>query len=200
MTFLKSGGRYFDFEVSYTLSRSYGNYPGLFAQDLGDWRPNISGQFDTPEEVIHATGLLPNDRRHVFKFFGSYRFPFGLSVGAFFICQSGTPLSELGSQVANPGWPKYLTQRGTIGRTPSIVDLNLRFAYQMKNAFGTKIAPRVVIDLFHIASRRKPVTYQEMHYFNVDEFGNQIEENPLYMHATSFFPPMSARLGMEINF
>ncbi len=200
LTFTKSRGKYFDFAASYTLSRSYGNYPGLFAQDLGDYRPNVSGQFDSPEEVIHATGLLPNDRPHVFKFFGSYRSPFGLSVGAFFIWQSGTPLSEIGTQTMIPGWIMYLAQRGTAGRTPSVADLNLRVTYEMKNVIHTKVIPRLILDLFHIGSQRKPVTYEQQHYFGVDEFGNQTDPNPLYMHPTGYFPPMSARLGLEINF
>jgi hypothetical protein len=199
LTLMKSGGRSFDFEASYTLSRSYGNYPGLFAQDSGDNRPNVSWQFDIPDQVIQGNGLLPNDRTHVFKFFGSYRLPFGLSAGAFFIWQSGTPLSEIGTSAIFIGLPKYL-QRGTVGRTPAVADLNIRIAYQVPNAFGTKIAPRVVLDVFHIGSRRKPVTYDQFHYYGVDELGNQTDPNPLYKHPTSYFPPMSGRLGLEVTF
>jgi hypothetical protein len=200
LTFMKSGGKYFDFSASYTLSRSYGNYTGLFAQDLADNRPNASGQFDSPEEVMNATGHLPNDRPHVFKFFGSYRSPFGLSVGAFFTWQSGTPLSEMGTQTQIPGWIKFLGQRGTVGRTLSISDLNLRVAYEMRGTFGTKFAPRLILDLFHIGSQRKPVVFEELHYLGVDELGNQTDLNPLYMHPKAYFPPMSGRLGLEINF
>ena len=195
----KSGGRYFDFMTSYTLSRSYGNYPGLFVQDLGDSRPNVTGLFDSPEEMIHATGLLPNDRPHVFKFFGSFRAPFGLTVGAFFVWESGTPLSEIGTQSQIPGWIKYLN-RGKSGRTPAIADLNIRMVYQMKNALGTRITPRLILDIFHVGSKRTPLTYEERHYLGIDEFGNQMDPNPLYGHATSYFPPMSARLGLEINY
>lgn len=197
LTFMKPGGGHFYFEASYTLSRAYGNYTGLFMQDVGFNWPNTSPQLDIPDLAVD--GLLPNDRTHVFKFFGSYRFPFGLSAGAFFIWQSGTPLNERGISTTYPGYAKYL-QKGTAGRTPSIVDLNLRVTYQMRNAFGTKIAPRVVLDLFHIASGRKPVAYQELHYFGLDEDGNQSDPNPLYMHPSSYFPPMSGRLGLEINF
>lgn len=81
-----------------------------------------------------------------------------------------------------------------------LADFNLRVVYQPRNAFSRNIAPRVVLDLFHIGSQRKPLTYNETHYFNIDESGNQADPNPLYMHPTSYFPPMSARLGSEINF
>jgi hypothetical protein len=200
LTFQKSSGKYFDFSASYTLSRSYGNYPGLFAQDMADNRPNITGYFDSPEQVLLATGLLPNDRPHAFKFFGSYHSPVGLSIGAFFLWQSGAPLSELGTQTQIPGWWKFLTQRGTAGRTPAIADLNVRISYAMKETMGKKVAPRLILDVFHIGSRRKPVSYEERHYLGADENGNQIDFNPLYMHPSAYFPPMSARLGMEIIF
>ncbi len=200
MMFQRTGGKHLDFTVSYTLSRSHGNYPGLFAHDMDDKRPNTTGYVDTPEQVALATGLLPNDRPHVFKIFGSYRFPFGLSVGTFFQWQSGTPLSELGTQTQLEGWWKFIAPRGTLGRTPAIADLNLRLTYQMKSVAGTRIAPRLVLDAFHIGSRRTPVTYEQRHYLGVDESGTQIDPNPLYMQPTRFFPPMSARLGMEVNF
>jgi hypothetical protein len=200
LSFTKSGGKYFDFSTSYTLSRSYGNYSGLFAQDFPDPRPNVSGQFDTPELKVHGIGLLPNDRPHVFKFFGSYRFGFGLSIGAFFMWQSGTPVSEWGMSTLYPGWGKLLKQRGTAGRTPSIADLNLRVTYRIRSVFRTRLTPRLILDLFHIGSLRKPVNFNQGHYLGVDENGNQTDPNPLYMRATRYFPPMSARLGLEINF
>jgi hypothetical protein len=114
--------------------------------------------------------------------------------------QSGTPLSELGASTMIPGWITFLKQRGTAGRTPSIADLNLRVTYQIRSVFRARIAPRLILDLFHIGSQRKPVMFDQWHYLGVDEFGNQIDPNPLYMHATSYFPPMSGRLGLEINF
>lgn len=198
LTFIKTGGKRFDFSAAYTLSRSYGNYPGLFSQDQGDNRTNISLYFDSPLQESLATGLLPNDRPHLFKFFGSYRFRFRLSVGAFFQWQSGTPLSELGTQYFQ-AYPMFLSQRGKAGRTPAIADLNLRIAYQFKDIFNTGISPRILLDLFHIGSKRTPVTYNERRYFGIDEHGNPTDPNPLYMKPTGFFPPMSARLGMEIN-
>ena len=166
---------------------------------MGDYRPNITGYFDSPEHVLLGSGLLPNDRPHVFKFFGSYRFSFGLAIGTFFLWQSGTPLSELGTQTQIPGWWKFIAPRGTAGRTAAIADLNIRVSYQMKRMIRKKIAPRIILDVFHLGSRRTPVAYEERHYLGADGSGNQTDPNSLYMHPTAYFPPMSARLGMEIN-
>lgn len=69
----------FDFLASYVLSRSYGNYTGLYDFWANGGGPNQSRQFDLPE--MFANGLLPNDRTHVIKFSGSYRLDFGLTIG-----------------------------------------------------------------------------------------------------------------------
>jgi hypothetical protein len=194
LTAEKSGGN-FNFMASYVLSRSYGNYTGLFFQDLPAAMPNASGQFDSPEEMDNVTGLLPNDRTHVFKLFGSYRFAFGLSVGFFFLWQSGTPLSELGASTMIPGWIIYLRQRGTAGRTPSLADFNLRIVYDLARITRTKFGMRLMLDAFHIGSGREPVMFDQWHYFRVDENGNQIDPNPTYGLATRYF-----RLGIEVGF
>ena len=130
----------------------------------------------------------------------AYRLDLGLSAGVFFLWQSGTPLSEMGTQTMIPGWIMFLTKRGTAGHTPSIANLNVRITYEMKNIFRTTIAPRLILDVFHIGSNRAPVTYNERHYFGVDDEGNQTDPNPLYLHPTGYFPPMSARVGLEMSF
>jgi hypothetical protein len=191
----------FRFFMSYTLSKSYGNYPGLFGSDGGYIQPNFEPIFDLPELMINAKGLLPNDRPHVFKFFGSYRFPVGLNIGTFVLWQSGTPLNEFGGTLFNsPPWVSFIRQRGTAGRMPSIWDLNLRMSYDIDTSIAQHLKPRLIFDVFHIGSPRKPVNYDQIHYFNLDENGNQINENPNYGRANSFQPPMALRLGMEVDF
>ena len=60
--------------------------------------------------------------------------------------------------------------------------------------------PRIFLDVFHVASNRTPIGYDQIHYHNLDADGNQIDPNPTYGEAIRFFPPMSARLGMEMRF
>ena len=50
----------------------------------------------------NSLGLLPNDRTHAFKFYGSYPFSFGLTIGVSGYWTSGTPVSEFGSG-SSPG-------------------------------------------------------------------------------------------------
>ncbi len=180
------------FLASYVLSRNYGNYEGLYDSYNGNIVPNVDFLYfyagNTP-------GLLPNDRTHVFKFSGSYVFPFGLVAGTTCTWESGTPLNEIAGQ-ADIG--EFLRPRGTAGRTPSLWDLNARLIYPL--SFAQDLQSRLILDVFHIASQRKPVEFDQEHYGIVNDDGSLSGPNPGYATATGYQPPMSVRLGMEVSF
>jgi hypothetical protein len=86
------------------------------------------------------------------------------------------------------------------GRPPSIFDLSLRLDYTfLRNATG-RWKPRLILDVYHLFSGRKPVNYDQIHYFNQDAAGNQIDPNPTYGMASQYYPPTTARLGLEVTF
>ena len=186
----------FNFLASYVLSRDYGNYEGLFDAFNHSPNPNANASFDdlnTSKE--NATGLVPNDRTHTFKFSGYYSFAFGLVTGISFVAQSGTPLSAYAGTRTGT---KFLSPRGSEGRNPAIWDLNARVMYDLD--ILTSLQTRLILDVFHIASQLKPVDKVQLQYFRVDENGNPIIPNPAYGQAYSYQPSMSVRLGLEINF
>jgi Carboxypeptidase regulatory-like domain len=199
LTFERLGDARFTFLMSYVLSRTWGNYTGLFASDVSQGAPNVSAQFDFVEQTPNGTGLLPNDRTHVLKFFGAYRFDFGLTTGASFLWERGTPLSEYGGIFTGPPYWSFLRPRGTAGRTPTIWDLNLRFTYLVPVRRASP-RPEVVLDLFHVGSPRRAVTFDQVHYTGVDQVGNQTGANVNYGVVTQYQPPMSARLGLLVAF
>ncbi len=186
--------------ISYILSRNYGNYAGMYWQDHGVAMPSVSGQFDYLDIMKNSSGLLPNDRTHVLKFNGSFNLTLRLSCGVLFIWQSGTPLSEIGGSAHGQDWPIFLKPRGSTGRLPSIWDLNLRFAYDITFLSDWRARPRLILDVFHVGSQLTVVQQDQRHYFNQDDQGDQINPNPAYGLPQKFQPPMSVRLGMEVNF
>jgi len=201
-TIEKSGAEGLTFLASYVLSRSNGNYPGLFngdyaATNLLAGNTNC-GTMDTPDQFLLGDGLLPNDRTHVFKFSGSYTFGSGLSFGTSFVAQTGVPLSEFGSSLMYGELP--LQKRGTAGRAPSTWDLNLRATYSFASITGASWRPKLIVDVFHVFSQRKALFIDQFHYLSHDESGNQIAPSPTYGQVYSYQPPMSVRLGMEIDF
>jgi hypothetical protein len=189
----------YNFQLVYILSRAYGNYTGFYDTEIGAYGP-INPQYDTPEQLVNGTGLLPQDRTHTLKFFGSYSFDFGLSVGTSFFISSGKPLSVKGGHSFGPPWFTFLQQRGTNGRTPTVWDLNLRFSYELNKLLGLTNRIQLIADILHVASNKSAVDYDEIKYFNIDEEGNQINTNPNYGQPIRFQPPMSLRLGLEVNF
>ncbi len=182
----------FNFYLSYVLSRNYGNYPGLFDVSFPNFGPNTTTALDDADPLNLGTGLLPNDRTHVLKLWTSYRLGLGITVGSSFTWQSGTPISEWA------GFGVFVTPRGTSGRTPAIWDLNARVLWDLP--FDSSIRPRVILDVFHIASQRKPVNVVQQRYFSVDQNGNGVGLNPDYGKAYRYQPPMSVRLGLEMSF
>ncbi len=117
-------------------------------------------------------GLLPTDRPHVVKLQGTYDLPWGMSLGAFYIIESGLPMS---SQFTYLGYPIYYNDRGDLGRLPkfSQLDLNIQqefrlggskriiLAANVTNLFDQKIVDR------HYSTNpyRSGVNYTEEEFF-----------------------------------
>jgi hypothetical protein len=87
--------------INYTWSQMKGNYGGLSSSDEdGRNSPNVERYWDLYFERydIHGRpldGILPSDRSHYFKVYGSYAFPFGLTVGVVGYGRSGLPLTTV---------------------------------------------------------------------------------------------------------
>ena len=188
--------QHFNFLASYVLSRNYGNYPGTFDSYNPDLQPYSTSGFDDPNyALVNITGLLPNDRTHVFKFSGYYRFLFGLTTGISFDIESGTPLNKYAEQSDYQVF-QLLLPRGTAGRTPTTWNLSVRFIYDLNlvNSYQAKI----ILDIFNIASQLKPVNINQFVY-SFDSDG-KITTNSAYGKPIRYQDPMSARLGMEVSF
>ena len=196
----KSWGRDVNIMASYVLSRTYGNYAGMYDQDSDlPAQPSASPQYDFVSQLLDATGLLPNDRTHSFKLVGSYRTPFGLTCGASFWWTSGTPLNIWGASVF-PAHPIFLVPRGTAGRLPSIWDLSVRLSYDVPSQAPFGPRPRLILDVYHIGSPSTVVQRDQTKYLGLDANGNQSYPNPVYGSPMRFQPPMSMRLGLEVGF
>jgi hypothetical protein len=185
--------------ASYVLSRTYGNHSGVFYQDQGVGNSNAGPAYNCNECWENAEGLLPNDRTHVFKLYGAYAWDFGLSAGTFFTWQSGTPLSEFGTTFQGL---YNIVPRGTVGRTPSFWDLNLRVAYDLSRLTGPekRFRSKIILDVFHLFSQRQPLALDQTHFFTVDDEGNPAGENPSYLEPLIYQPPTVVRLGLEAGF
>ena len=183
------------YRASYVLSRTSGNYTGLYSSDGYIGNPGNNGGLGIWHQAVNSTGLLPNDRPHVFKMSGTWRASGALEAGAIFNWMSGTPLNRFG---AGPfGYPRFLAPRGSVGRTPSVMDLNLRASYRFSE--GRNAGSRVVLDVLHVGNPQGVVRQDLVAYRAEDANGQPTTPNSDYLRPTLFQPPMMARLGIEIQ-
>lgn len=147
---------------SYVYSKNEGNYTGLIQQDIGFSAPNLTTDFDRPELSQNANGPLPNDRAHQAKLYGSYNWSFGLVTGFFAQYATGTPLSRIGRHPY--GRLRFVTPRGTAGRTPDLFTIDFRTEYPIRLAKNGPIAS-VFADVFNVADTQRPIYADQLWTF-----------------------------------
>lgn len=188
------------YRLSYVLSRATGNFTGGFVSDLLYLNaPNAGPQFDFPDQLVNAQGLLPNDRTHVFKLSGGWDAMERLEVGVTALLATGTPLSEYGAAYEGLPYWRFLSERGTAGRTPALWDVNFRVGYLVALRNGNATA-RLLLDVLHIGNPEAPTVLEQRRYFDNDSEGDPTLPNPRYGQAMRYQPPMGARLGLLVTY
>ena len=152
--------------INYRYAKLWGNYEGAYRNDNGQSDPGISSLFDFTAGKLgllgdqFKPGYLNTDRRNVGNMYLSYNVGagngvrglfHGLTGGLGFRGQSGNPLSKLGDH------PIYLNQgevpiggRGTAGRLPSTVQLDLHTDYPIN--FKERYSVKLAFDTFNVTN------------------------------------------------
>lgn len=212
--------------VTYTWSRLWGNYCGLNSADewgdpiaaggsgLGRNDPNTNRYWDywflmRDQDLNDSAGLLPTDRTHFAKIYGSYVFPFGLTVGTVINAYSGIPVTtEVNMNNLQGYYP--LGRMDTGKRTPFIVYGNLYAEYNLRvadrytiqfnvnvdNIWNSKTARRV----YAAYNRDNPVLTDAEILAGASYKDYAQVLDPRYMMNWDFFPPISVRLGLRLMF
>ncbi len=199
--------------VSYTWSRLVGNYNGLASGDeYGRTDPNTERYFDLwylafDRNLKKIDGLLPGDRTHYFKAYGSYTFPFGLTTGLIVNAMSGIPTStEWAMDVQG-----YLPfGRNDLGRTPFLWFANAYVAYDFKigptrlninlnvdNLFNVKTAQRVY-SIYNQGADPVGDARIAQGTWDINDYNPILD--PRYKKEMSFYGPITARLGVRLSF
>ena len=128
--------------ASYTLSRLYGNYPGLSQTDEnGRTSPNVGRSFDYPLMAFDGNGepvlgRLPTDRPHQFKVQANYEMPWGTLIGANQYIASGIPVTREAAAITGSAYPIQYLGRLSDGRTPTISQTDLTVSHSFR--FGAR--------------------------------------------------------------
>jgi hypothetical protein len=208
--------------ISYTWSRLSGNYSGLYSSDEIRNSPNGERAFDLwylcyDKELNLIDGVLASDRTHVLKAFGSYSFPFGLTVGGIFNAMSGTPITEEWI-LDSAGYFPF--NRNNMGRTPFLTFANIYAEYNLKlgkntlqfsvnvdNVYDTKTARSIYSSKYWDNVAPSTDDPNDTLYLQRRLIANDWQPNPdpsmldpLYGKESAYFAPLTVRLGLRFIF
>jgi outer membrane receptor protein involved in Fe transport len=128
-------------KAAYTWSESEGNNEGYVRSDNGQDDAGLTTLFDQPGLLDGAYGLLPNDRTHQFKAYGTYQLTEDFNLGFNFNYQSGRPINAFGYHPTDVFAQAYgsesfyaqgqLVPRGSKGRTDDVMSIDLSASYKL---------------------------------------------------------------------
>ncbi len=196
--------------ANYTYSRLYGNYDDDFSVTQYN---NSSALQDEPglytdDPASLRSGLLGQDRTHVFKLLGSYDLPFGFTLGGFLRVQSGTPWQAQGNTPSEYVAGRYLEPAGS-RRLPTWTNFDLLGAYTF--AFGGGMSVRLEGRVQNVFNTQTVLSVNKFQYNDpyVDGPGDPPssigpqqtnEPNALFGTPTSWAPPRRFVLTAYFNF
>jgi hypothetical protein len=205
--------------INYTLSRVSGNYSGLASSDEGGrLGPSVEQDFDRWFMGYDGLGNvldgpLPQDRTHYLKAYGSYSFPFGLTVGVVAYGRSGLPLT---TKVLYNSKYFYVNGRGDLGRLPSAfwADVYLDYTLKLGAKYRASINLQInnVTDTDTIQSKITTIDRQSFTGYTTQildgTFARDYESiiasrgitHPAFNQWETRFGPWSARLGFKLSF
>ena len=147
--------------INYTWSRMTGNYGGLSSSDEGGRNsPNVERYWDLFYERydLHGRpldGVLPSDRTHYIKAYGSYAFPFGVTAGLTAYGRSGLPRSTSILMSRMPIYPENYFDTGQ--RTPFTLYADMFLEYNLRIAKKYTVSLNATI--FNITNTSTILTY-----------------------------------------
>ncbi|HDS1559142.1 TPA: TonB-dependent receptor [Stenotrophomonas maltophilia] len=200
------------FNASYTLAYGRGNAEGPVNSDTDFADAGRTENFDNPWVNYRGYGYLANDRRHQFKFRGSYALTENLSVAATLGVQSGSPITRFGAgnpfddtdfhsyyvcvsncQASVPSERVFVhSPRGGDGRTPWTYDLDVSVSYKVP--IPTDL--RLKLAVYNVLNQQRVVTVDQ-DYEPQDSIGTP---NPLYRYGTGFQSPRYAQLTVTWSY
>jgi hypothetical protein len=200
--------------VSYTWSRLTGNYAGLNSTDEpGRTDPNVSRYWDLwfqqfDQNLNPINGLLPTDRTHYLKAYGSYVFPFGLTLGTVINAYSGLPHST--EVLMNNQQGYYPLGRNDTGlRSPFTLKADVFAEYMLK------LGKNYVSFSVNVTNVTDAKTAQRLYtIYNTDDLGVSDDElltkpdilsmvstlEPRYKKEINKLAPWMATLGVKFGF
>lgn len=178
--------------IDYTFSKSIGNLEGQLNSDIGQIDVSTTLAGDYWELAQNAYGYLPNDRRHQFKANGYWAITPEITLSGAFTFASGRPMSKrCTDESLDPESPNYgsyqfmcngvALPRGTYGRLPSTIRLDLGARYNPKWAEGLSFG----LNVYNVADRQSVANVEERY----NSAASSVTINPNWGRVVSYTTP-----------
>jgi len=218
LKFIRRFADRWSFQTSYTLSRLYGNYPGLASSDeVARVAPNVTRLFDSivmafDDSSTPVFGRLNTDRPHQFKMSGFYQLPTMTSLGAAFVAASGIPITRQVNMQSTT--PVFYNGRLSDGRTPTYTqfDLQVQQDIPLPGRLRGQLLVNVlnlfdqerVVDVFRTETQQVVPITEEAFFagFDVQQLiaARNIRRDPRFLQANTYQEPRSIRVGFKLMF
>ena len=205
--------------ISYTLSRLYGNYPGLASSDeIARVSPNVTRLFDglvmafkPGGEAVY--GRLNTDRPNQFKLNGVYVLKSQTTLAAVFRAASGIPITRQVNMISS--LPVFYNGRLSDGRTPwlTLTDLSVQQDIPMPGRVKGQLSLNVlnlfdqsgVVDVFRVQTRENLPVPLETFFAGFDvqqRIANTpgIRIDPRFLQDSAWQAAREIRFGVKLIF
>jgi hypothetical protein len=205
--------------ASYTISRLYGNYPGLSQTDEnGRTSPNVGRSFDYPLMAFDGhgdvvLGRLPTDRPHQFKVQANYETSWGTLIGANQYVASGIPVTREAAAISGSSYPIQYLGRLSDGRTPTISQTDFTASHSFRFGSQSLVLGMDIINLFDQKTainknmtqlQNATVQFNEADFYagRVDFLAkaNAAAQNPLFLQVNDYQLPRVIRFSARFSF
>ena len=201
----------YGFDFSYTWQKARGNYEGSVKSDNNQDDAGLTQDFDQPGLVDGATGILANERKHTFKFFGSFKPVDWVTLGTNITVQSPRNFSCIGvhptdfyaSQYqaasffcANPlgnggSTTSTLVPRGSAFKGKWLKNIDFGAQFNLPKALGRS---SFRVDVFNVFNSKSQLDFGE---FGENDDGSVRSD---YRLVSGYQAPRSVRLTWALRF
>ncbi|KFE64804.1 Trehalose synthase [Hyalangium minutum] len=206
-------------QASYTWSRLYGNYSGLFRPENLQLAPNVTSDFDLISLTENKMGLLLLDHTHSVKLYGAKEFPLtakiGLNLGLSYRGTSGAPINVTGAHYIYGPEFTFILPRGSGGRLPFVHNIDTRLSANYRLS-GDMVAS-VSMDVFNLFNFQAATAVDQRYtsetvdaiiggtttdLANLKARGTDrtVVVNPNFGKPTAYQSPRSIRFGARLSF
>ncbi len=207
-------------QASYTWSRLWGNYSGLFRPENLQLAPNVTSDFDLISLTENKMGLLLLDRTHSVKIYGAKELALtgdlSLNLGLSYRGTSGAPINVTGAHYIYGPEFTFILPRGAGGRLPFVHNIDTRLSANYRLS-GDMVAS-LSMDVFNLFNFQAFTAVDQRYTSDtVDAIVGGTQEdlaglmprgvtdrtvvvNPNFGKPTAYQSPRSIRLGARLSF